>query len=185
MPGFTIHIAVGKEYIRKHEGKIQNESKFIKGIIAPDLDEEKNEIVKDKSITHYGSWGKYQVTTNIDEFLKDEKVDIKEDYWKGYFLHLLKEYYFYNKYFKQEFTNMKNNQDKFYYDYDCLNFNLIKKYNIQILDNIKKYMYINKNNNEPKYLKEDKIIDFIDKISNINIENEVEIIMKEGMEGLE
>ena len=184
MPGFTIHIAIGKEYIRKHKGKVQDELKFIKGIIAPDLNEEKNEIAKNKSITHYGNWGKYKVTTNIDEFLKDEKVNIKDDYWKGYLIHLLTDHYFYNKYFKQEYMDMKNNKGKFYYDYDCLNFNLIKKYDIQILDNIKKYMIINQNDDKPKYLKEDKIINFIDRISNINLEDEIKTIEKNGMEGL-
>lgn len=36
MPGFTIHIAVAKEYIKKHKDEIKNEEEFIKGIIDPD-----------------------------------------------------------------------------------------------------------------------------------------------------
>ena len=37
MPGFIIHIAVGKEYIKKHENEIKDVDEFIKGIVAQDL----------------------------------------------------------------------------------------------------------------------------------------------------
>ncbi len=99
MPGFTIHIAIAKEYVEKHKNEIKNENEFIEGTIAPDLNEEMTEIAKNKSVTHYGKWGKYQVETNIKEFLEDEKVKIDKDYWKGYLLHLIVDHYFYNKFF--------------------------------------------------------------------------------------
>jgi len=38
---------------------------------------------------------------------------------------------------------------------------------------------------EPKYLKQFKIIDFIEKISSMNIKDKIEIIKQKGMEGLE
>lgn len=184
MPGFTIHIAIGKEYIKKHKGHIQNESEFIKGTIAPDLDENKIDLAKDKSKTHYGKWGNYQVKTNIKSFLQDAKVTIDTDYWKGYLLHLLVDHYFYNISFQQELEAIIQNKDKFYDDYDCLNFELITRFQIEILENVKKYMKIDKNKKEPKYLKKDKVIQFIEEMSNINLEKQMEIIQKEGMEGL-
>lgn len=184
MPGFTIHIAVAKEYMKKHKGEIKNENEFIKGTIAPDLNVDMTDVAKDKSITHYGKWGNYRVKTDIKAFLEDSKVDIDEDYWKGYMLHLLVDHYFYNKYFKHELKAIIQNKDKFYYDYDCLNCDLISKYKIEILDNIRKYMDTDKNDGEPKYLKIDKVINFIDKISNMDLEKQIEIIKKEGMEGL-
>lgn len=184
MPGFTIHIAIAKEYVKKHKNEIKDEDEFIKGTIAPDLNKEMTEIEKDKSTTHYGKWGKHQVETNIKDFLEDEKVKIYKDYWKGYLLHLIVDHYFYNKYFIKEFQKMKQNNDKFYDDYDCLNCKLIKKYNIKLVHNIEKYMYIKENNNKPKYLKEDKVNDFIDKISNIDIEEKIKIVKEKGMEGL-
>lgn len=184
MPGFTIHIAIAKEYVEKHKNEIKNENEFIEGTIAPDLNEEMTEIAKNKSVTHYGKWGKYQVETNIKEFLEDEKVKIDKDYWKGYLLHLIVDHYFYNKFFIKEFCMMKQNNDRFYNDYDCLNCKLIKKYNIKLVHNIEKYMYIKENNNKPKYLKEDKVVSFIDQISNIDLGEKIEIIKEKGMEGL-
>jgi len=182
MPGFTIHIAIAKEYMKKNKNEIKNEEEFIKGVIAPDMNEKLDGPAEDKSKNHYGKWGKYEVTTYIDEFLKDTKVDMAQDFWKGYFMHLLTDHYFYIKYFKKEHEEIVKNNDRFYYDYDCLNKSLIERYQIQLLDNIKKHM--NMFDEEPKYLKESKVIEFIDIISNMNIEEKAETIKQKGMEGL-
>ena len=182
MPGFTIHIAIAKEYIKKHENEIKNEDEFIKGVIAPDMNENLDGPAEDKSKNHYGKWGKYEVTTYIDEFLKDDKVNIEEDFLKGYFMHLLTDHYFYIIYFKKEHEEIVKNNDRFYYDYDCLNKSLIEKYQIQVFDNIKKHM--NMFDKEPKYLKESKVIEFIDIISDMNIKEKAEIIIQNGMQGL-
>ena len=183
MPGFTIHIATAKEYIKKHKLEIKNEEEFIKGVIAPDMNEKLDGPAEDKSKNHYGKWGKHEVTTYIDEFLNDPNVDMLQDFWKGYFLHLLADHYFYNKYFYKEHQEIIKNDDRFYFDYDCLNKSLIERYKIDIPDNIKKYM--NMYNEKPKYLNESKIIDFIEEISNMNIQEKIEIIKQKGMEGLE
>lgn len=182
MPGFTIHIAIAKQYIKKHNTEIKNEEEFIKGSIAPDMNEKLDGPAEDKSKTHYGKWGKYEVTTYIDEFLNDTEIDIQQDFWKGYFLHLVTDHYFYNKFFKEEHQEIIKNNDRFYYDYDCLNKELIEKYNLTILDNIKKYM--NLYDEKPKYLKKLKVIDFIDNISNIDIQEKIKVIKEDGMEGL-
>lgn len=184
MPGLTIHIAIGKEFIRKNKGQVKNEQEFIKGTIAPDLNETMTELTNNKSSTHYGEWGDNQVKTDIKLFINDKKVDLQQDFWKGYLLHLLVDYYFYNKYFKTEHEETIQKHENFYDDYYMLNYYLISKYNIKILSNIKKYMSTDKKDLSPKYLKLDKVIDFIDKMSNINLEKEIEIIEKEGMEGL-
>ena len=183
MPGFIIHIATAKEYIEKHKLEVKNEDEFIKGVIAPDMNERLDGPAEDKSKTHYGKWGKYEVRTNIDELFKDSKVDMQQDFWKGYFLHLLADHYFYNKYFKEEHQEIIKNNDRFYYDYDCLNKSLIEKYKINVIDNIKKF--INTYDAQPKYLEESKVIDFIEEISNMSIEEKSKIIKEKGMEGLE
>ena len=182
MPGYTIHMAIAKQYSKKHDLEIKNEEEFIKGVIAPDMNEKLDGPAEDKSRTHYGKWGKYEVTTYLGEFLMDTKIDLQQDFWKGYFLHLITDHYFYNKYFKEEHQNMIKNNDRFYYDYDCLNKELIEEYNLIILDNIKQY--INFYDEEPKYLNKSKVIDFIDNISNMNIKEKIEIIKEKGMEGL-
>jgi len=85
MPGYTIHIAIAKKYIEKHKSEIRSEDEFIKGVIAPDMNENLDGPSEDKSKTHYGKWGKYEVTTHINQFLNDTKVDMNIVYWKGYF----------------------------------------------------------------------------------------------------
>lgn len=182
MPGYTIHIAIAKQYIAKNKLEIENEDEFIKGVIAPDMNENLDGPAEDKSKNHYGKWGKYEVTTYIQDFLQDTKVDMKKDFWKGYFLHLITDHYFYNKYFKKEHQEMIKNNDRFYYDYDCLNKSLIEKYNINVLENIKKFM--NMYDEKPKYLTEDKVVNFIDEISNMNLQEKIEIILENGMDGL-
>ncbi len=189
MAGFTIHLAIGTQYIKKHKNEIKNENEFIKGIVAPDLNKEMLDIEKDKSKSHYGRWGEGNSITKINNFLDDNNVNIEEDYWKGYFLHLLSDHYFYNIDFNDELKQIITNKDNFYRDYDCLNEGLRKKYsNIDNiiddyeLNSIKKYMSIL--SEEPKYLKLDKIISFIEKISSLDIETEVKIIKEKGMEGL-
>ncbi len=185
MAGFTIHLAVGVQYIEKHKNEIENEQEFIKGIIAPDLNETMTDIEKDKSKSHYGKWGSYNYCIDFNKFLDNKTVDIKKDYFKGYFLHLLTDYYFYKIDFLNECTRIIKCNDTFYHDYDCLNETLLKKYSKidkYELNSIKKYMNILKE--EPKYLKFNKIINFIEKISSFDIESEVKIIKEKGMEGL-
>ena len=170
MPGFAIHIAVAKEYIKKHKQEIKNEEEFIKGTIAPDLDETMQEVSKDKSKTHYGEWGKYQQTTYFDRFFEDKNVDLNQDYWKGYLLHLIADYYFYKVYFSKETNAIQENNDTFYHDYDCLNKFLVEKYDIKMIAGkphnfpvIEKYIGIVEGNG--KYLEKDRIIKFIDEVS--------------------
>ena len=69
MPGFTIHIAIAKQYMKKHPSEIKNEDEFIKGVIAPDMNARLDGPAEDKSENHYGKWGKYEVETHLDEFL--------------------------------------------------------------------------------------------------------------------
>lgn len=167
MPGLTIHIAVAKQYINKHKNEIKDEKQFINGAIAPDLNEEMNDICKDKSLTHYGEWRRYHTEMHIDRFLADTRVNMNEDYWKGYFLHLLTDYYFYMEDFSYEISLTEKYNDSLYNDFDCLNMYLLNRYNIEVLENIEKYMQ--KKNGNLKYLNLDKIINFIEKISDFDL----------------
>lgn len=182
MPSLVIHMAIAKSYFNKHKYQIKNEEEFIKGSIAPDLDETKTQTCKDKSKSHYGRWNVFPVETNIDKFLNDSIVHIEHDYWKGYLLHLLTDYYFYNYIFKDEFLKSKYNNDNFYYDYDCLNSKLIYKYNIPLYKNIEKYMICV--NGTPKYIDINKLMNFINRISDLNLDCQIKTIYEKGMEGL-
>lgn len=115
MPGFVIHLATANEYIRKHPNETKNESDFINGSIAPDLTTKEG-----KKITHYGP-------SSAEVGLRDyfAKNDIETDYDKGYFLHLVTDYLFYNKL-------LECTSKEIYNDYDILNEFLIQKYEVKI-----------------------------------------------------
>ena len=192
MPGFNIHLAIGKRYIEKQKNKkdvIKNENSFYNGLVAPDL-------VNDKKISHYttetnkNNLKKYLLgKVRLDLYLKDNKVET--DFEKGVFLHLLTDYLFFNKFFEKEFIKNIDYQDfvrDLYYSYEMTNEYLNKKYNIDFSifgDRLEKN--IRKNKKEKKLedsdLKEKKLIfsekdldEFIEKISSINIkeiENEI------------
>lgn len=180
MPGFTIHIAIAKEYAKKHEKEIKNMDEFIEGSIAPDYIPIENKHIS-KSETHYGKWGDWAIDDQIiylDKFLQDEKVDLGKDYWKGYFIHLLTDDYFDRIYFREEAKQAKENQDTFHNDYDCLNAEIIKRYHVEVMEKIEKYM--NEINEKPKYLKLEKIIQFIEEVSNIDLQQQTEIIKRKA-----
>ena len=118
MAGYVIHLAVAEQYIKKHKDEIDDYNKFIEGVIYPDS-------IKDKSITHYGEKSS---KVKLKDFLKEHRVDTCFE--KGYLLHLITDYLFYNK-FLEYFSK------DIYDDYDMSNRYLIDKYGVKILDNIK------------------------------------------------
>ena len=153
---------------------------FIEGSIAPDYIPIENKHIS-KSETHYGKWGDWAIDDQIiylDKFLQDEKVDLGKDYWKGYFIHLLTDDYFDRIYFREEAKQAKENQDTFHNDYDCLNAEIIKRYHVEVMEKIEKYM--NEINEKPKYLKLEKIIQFIEEVSNIDLQQQTEIIKRKA-----
>ena len=198
MPGFNIHLAIGKKYIEKQKYKnnsekdiIIDERSFYNGIVAPDL-------VTDKSISHYATekdnsdLEKYlKEKVRLDLYLKDNKVET--DFEKGVFLHLITDYLFFNEFLEKKFIRSINYQEfvrDLYYSYEKTNNYLNKKYNIDFSifgDRLEKNIEKNK---EEKNLKDDdlknkKLLfsekdldEFIEKISNINlkdIENKIRI----------
>ena len=107
MPGYVVHIVIAQEYLKKHCDKEQKEE-FINGVIAPDLEEV-------KSKTHYGKSPAY---TNLLEFLKSNEIE--SSFKRGYFLHLVTDYLFYN-YYLTDFS-----KPQIYDDYDFTNEFLIR-----------------------------------------------------------
>lgn len=162
MAGYVIHIIVAEEYIKKH--KVENKEEFIKGTIYPDS-------VKIKGITHYSPY--YSSDTNLYEFLLDKRLD--NSYNLGYFLHLLVDVLFYNKYFilPQE----EGISEKVHNDYDILNKRLQEKYNPILPEEIKGYT--KHAEGTPAILDENKIYKFIEEASNYDLIKLGEKILKE------
>lgn len=159
MPGFVIHIAIGQEYVKKH-GHIDNYDEFIRGNILPDLTD-------DKSKTHYGKTPSY---TNLKNFLDNNKIDTSLN--QGIFLHLIADYLFYNYYLDRSSKEILHN------DYDLINEELIKKYDVVLLDEIKDNVFFKKG--EPEILSLNIAEKVIDDVSNLDIyEVEKEVIAED------
>lgn len=130
MAGLNIHLAIGKKYAKKTR-LIKNSDLFYKGIIAPDM-------ANNKNISHYTRsldrsnlitylFGKVQ----LYEYLKNN--DISSDYEKGVFLHLVTDYLFYNYFFDKEYiesTDYFTFNNHLYYSYDQTDEYLKTKYKL-------------------------------------------------------
>lgn len=152
MPGFVIHLATAKEYMRKHSRAIKNENEFFKGVIAPDLTTKENKVV-----THYGN---NSAEVSLRRYLKDKTIE--SDFDKGYFLHLVTDYIFYNK------ILICSSKD-IYNDYDILNKYLIEKYSVVIPKEVEEFIFFK--SGKAKILDLDMAEKTIDISSNILLEN--------------
>lgn len=155
MPGYVIHLAVAQEYLRKHNKKYSED--FLLGSIEPDF-------TTDKSKSHYGKSPAY---TNLRNYLKNNTIDT--DFKRGYFLHLVTDYLFYNYYLDE----IKKPQ--IYDDYDITNAPLIEKYNINLPEKVKDKVFFKDGN--PQLLTLQLAFKVIDEVSNLTLEEiEKEVI---------
>ena len=157
MAWYVIHLAVAESYIKKHSQDIKDYNKFIEGVIFPDS-------VSDKSITHYGEKSS---KVNLKKFL--EKNEINNDYNKGYFLHLVTDYIFYNKFLEYVSLNIYN-------DYDILNKKLQETFEVKIPENIKEKVFYKEG--KTKILEIEKVIKFIDEVSTYKLCDIKEKVLK-------
>lgn len=188
MPSFNIHLAVAVKYSEKNN--IENKSDFYRGSIDPDL-------VKDKSISHYtGMRDKNHLRqyvfekVRLNEFLKENKVET--DYEIGVFLHLVTDFIFYQEFLSDEYlagVDFDGMIQDLYYSYRVTNPYLEEKYNIHSLNldevmnnNIKQTltrMHVD-NTQGTNLLPEDKMENFINKMSKLDIESYIEKIKREN-----
>lgn len=161
MPGYIIHLCLAKEYMRKH--KKQMETSFFDGTVSPDQ-------TNDKYKTHF--LDKSTVGANLYNFLLEQKLDTV--YNEGYFLHLVADCLFYNKYFSGW---RKMDSKLLYNDYDILNKPLIEKYSIKYVpEGLEKYFNVSKTGETIEY-HYDKVIQFIEDVSNYNLQELAEEIL--------
>lgn len=148
MAGYVIHLAVAQEYLKKHSDIKEDYEQFIEGVIYPDT-------VSDKSLTHYGRKSSKVI---LKDFLKANKLE--DSYKRGYFLHLVTDYLFYNKYL-DIFTK------DIYNDYDILNKFLIEKYNVKIPNKVQNQIFYKEG--DTKLLTKELSEKVIDEISNLDL----------------
>ena len=133
MASFAIHLAVGKVYVKYHP--IYDEKAFVRGIIAPDL-------VQNKDESHYTLKNRgnslenhLKTKVNLRKFLEENKID--SDYQKGVFLHLFTDDEFFINFFDKDYIQNISYDDfckDLYYSYDQTNEYLEKKYELNYYD---------------------------------------------------
>lgn len=156
MAGYVIHLSVAEEYIKKHPEENKGYKEFIDGVIFPDS-------VKIKSETHYGPESS---KSNLYEFLKEHKLNTSFE--RGYFLHLLTDYLFYNHYISRISTDL-------YDDYDILNDIIIEKHHLVLPEVVQKYVH--SKTGEPKILSLELVEKLIKDISNLDIDKVAEEVI--------
>lgn len=159
MPGYVIHLAVAEEYLKKHANKKEQYNDFIEGVIFPDS-------VKDKSETHYGQGSS---ESNLYKFLQEKKID--NSFNRGYFLHLMTDYLFYNKYIEYFSKDIYN-------DYDLINKGLMEKYNVVLPEKIKGFVFF-KEGTDYKIITPKLTEQFIEDVSKLDIEQVAEEVIKD------
>ena len=150
MAGYVLHLAIGEEFIRLHPNEVKDYDAFIEGIIAPDG-------VADKSLTHYGPRSSM---VNLKSFF--EERDIKKDFDKGYFLHLVTDYLFYNK-FLEKFSKKGIHEE-----YDVINAELENEFKVKIPKKIKDRVFYKEGKTEILDLQ--NIIKFIKDVAKYDLE---------------
>ena len=149
MAGYVIHLAVGEQFLKNFPNEIKSYEEFIKGIIYPDN-------VTDKSQTHYGPKSS---KVNLNSFF--EERDIIDDFNKGYFLHLVCDYLFYNKFLTVY------SKKYIYDDYDILNRDIEIMFNVKIPDCIKDKVFYK--DGQTKILNLKDTAEFIKKVASYNL----------------
>ena len=178
MASLNVHLAIGKLYLEKNKN-ISNEEEYYKGIIAPDL-------VEDKNKSHYTEYLdksnlKFYLTNRINllKYLKENNIDT--DYELGIYIHLVTDYLFFTNFFDKSYIESvdihKFNND-LYHSYDNIDNYLVDKYKLnfpeldEIMTEVKEKCRKKKNTkyeNGKDILPFEKIDSFITYVSNINM----------------
>ena len=154
MPGYVIHLAVGRVYSQNNN--IKDINRFMDGIIAPDL-------ADDKAKSHYGP---FSSKPDLDRFIKENGLN--DSYLEGYFLHLVTDYLFYNRFLRRW-------GQEIYSDYNKLNKAIIKRFGIVIPKQLNEVVRFE--DGKPSILEEDTLYKFIETVGKMNIR---QIVSKKG-----
>ena len=187
MASISIHLAIGKRYIEKNNN-IKNVRDFYKGVVAPDLSVNKIE----SHYTYFTNKSNLELYLNkrigLKEYLNNNIVN--NDYEYGVFLHLLTDYIFFTSFFDKEYIknidiNIFNND--LYHSYDNTDNYINTKYQIDytyLKKDIDKAIARSRKNKKTSYengkdiLPIEKLDNFIEEVSNINLDEYINKILK-------
>ena len=183
MPNISSHMAIA---VKVSERLNITSDDFIIGNLLPDLEE-------DKVKSHYKIQGKFYLIPDINYVVKN--LDLNNKTNLGILTHLLLDKYYLEEYLYKNVPNIDVFKSKIVYkDYDILNKDIIKQFNLNIeniikilskINNIEYKEKLNKNINylllnetgTTTYLDKDKFIRFLDDIS-IRISEEIVDILE-------
>ena len=120
MPNISAHMIVAREVGKRLNIKSDN---FIRGNLLPDI--------IDINDSHHKIKSKVYMVPDISYFFK--KLDLNNDLHLGYLVHLLLDKYYLEDYLAKLYPNKNIFIDSMIYrDYDYLNYNLIKKFKLNV-----------------------------------------------------
>ena len=163
MPSLAMHLAIAKKYLESH--KEENEEEFYKGTVAPDM----------KPVLEIGNgrlhYGENSHRPGLNRYYQEEGLN--SSYNRGYFLHLLTDYLFYNR-FLTEYSH------DIYDDYERMNQRIINKYGLKVPEKLEGYIKIV--DKELKVVDEDSVYRFIDSVGQLDLEKYKEQISEKDKE---
>ena len=176
MASYAIHLAISELYLKKHSDEKYDD--FINGTIDVDC-------AIDKIKSHFtGNTDKSDLKRFLTQkviladYVKSNTIDTSYD--RGYFLHLLTDYYFYNSYFDDswiESTEYLEFKRVLYHDYHILNGYLTQKYKLQYPSRLKEADY-SATEGTPEVLTPESIDLFISFMSKLDIDKIYVMIQK-------
>jgi len=183
MAGMAIHLAVGEVYAKYN--KLGDKKAFLQGVADPDLLSLGG--IGNKIKAHYGDAREGATTVkslfnskvNLKKYLTANKLD--NDYNIGYFLHLLTDYLFFNRFiYKTEFEKGFK-FSMLYDDYEKTNKDMKERYGV-------KDIYTNFGNvsqeGEPTFFTKKELFDFIEKCGKLDLKEIAKIVMAGNQEDI-
>ena len=157
MASSAIHLAVAKKYYERNN--ISDYDNFIAGSLYPDAADDKDQAHYTDSNRGTNNVSYLQSKVNLYSFLKGRKE--LNDFELGWFLHLVTDYLFYNKYLD------KIEKPQIYYDYDYTNEDIVNKYSLELPEEVYKDVSFKKGT--PKILTLELAYKIIEEVSNLDI----------------
>ena len=190
MPCLAIHLAVAKKYLENHPEEDKEE--FILGTIAPDINMENisdyiQGVQEDKNSHHFGT--NVGFSGGMIEYMKKkvdfnrffEKNDLSTTFLRAYFLHLVCDYYFFGEYITSEKLANRPAEEiipKGYNDYNIITPKLIEQYQLEVPPQILPIIS-QEGHGELQILDESTIDNFIESMSNVDLEEEKEKLLQQ------
>lgn len=186
MANIAVHLAVAQEWAKKHN--VENMDDFLWGSVAPDILGK----LGDRYAAHYTDVSKFssdddlpsrlQPTEGVEEFVAENGVN--SDYDKGYLLHLIVDNAYYGEFLKLErlskFSDTYSGVKPYLYQtYDATLDFVNKKYGVIYENSHEEMSGIRQRygecaiDEEPTLYSCDELAEFIEKMSNLDLEEYV------------